>query len=246
MLAQIACFKDRSTCCALLGAFVALFGCGPGGATPMPEPPALGVVDSTKVAPVAGVVGGASFPRSVPFEGKAGAAPAGAIVRVMNLDSAAASATTTAAADGSFQLNLEVTPEDELRFQVISETERSEPSDMRVEAGAFSLTPVVRLDCITLKPGYVVRFASSSSEASLEVTNTCPTSVTLQNPRMRSDAAAFELATTLPLSVPSNASQSLQFELLRTENAVHEDVWFVDITLPNRSVRYPITLFGTR
>src|SRR5688500_17589378 len=99
--------------------------CGPGGATPVPQPPILAVpLERLTVHPIDN-----SSARGYPATAEPGTAPAGALVRVTNLDDQTLPVEATARADGSFNFDFRAEPGHELRFEWLTESERSEPTD---------------------------------------------------------------------------------------------------------------------
>jgi hypothetical protein len=232
--------RARSIRCGLLLTLVlGLTHCG---ATPMPEPPSLdgGLIG---LAPVGIVV--LSEPRLLPIAGLPGAATPGAIVRVLDLDSRDPAVSTTAASDGSFTLTVPVRSGHELRLQAQLESARSAPVDLTYASVelADTLEPSPRYECVTLEPGFELDFAGSVSR-SLRVRNSCGSPIVLAAPRFRLDSADFELTTTLPRTLAPGSDALLELTLLSATPPAREDVLFVDLSLAEQVLRYPISLYA--
>jgi hypothetical protein len=208
----------------------------------MPEPPSLdgGLIG---LAPVGIVV--LSEPRLLPIAGQPGAATPGASVRVIDLDTRDPGVSTTAASDGSFALTVPVRSGDELRLQAQTDSARSEPVDLiyRSVEPVDTLEPSPRHDCVTLDPGFEVAFAGSASR-SLRVQNACSGPIVLAAPRFRLDGADFELESVLPLTLPAGSEGRLDLTRLSPTPPAREDVLFVDVSLADQVLRYPIGLFA--
>jgi hypothetical protein len=228
------------------GAWLLVSACGPGVATPMPEPPAavfdLGGVDKDPLSGVEPATGG----DSKYVTGARGTVPGGATVRITNLDQTTLVFATTAELDGSFLGVAIAQPGDELRFEWVKDGVHSEPADGIVlekpaAARTLGVRPSARFDCVTLAPGYALDLSSETSRT-LTIQNDCDQSVTLANPRARLGLTDFSLSQTLPLELAANERSELSFVFTRAQDGPREDVWFVDVTLGAESVRYPITL----
>src|SRR3954470_16340831 len=114
---------------ALWSAGVWLFAsaCGPGVATPMPEPPTAFDLSGVNQ----GVIG-AKIPadgRVLVIESFTGNVPEGAVVRVTNLDTADPVVAGVRVAQGGFDVELIVTDGQELRFEWVNAGEHSAPAD---------------------------------------------------------------------------------------------------------------------
>jgi hypothetical protein len=79
---------------------------------------------------------------------------------------------------------------------------------------------------------------------SLLVGNACSQPLTLSNPRQRLGLTDFVLMTPLPLAVDDAGSARATLEFSPTVTAEREDVLFLDFSLGNSALRYPITLFA--
>lgn len=228
------------------GVWLLASACGPGVATPMPEPPSavfdLGGVDN-------GIVPGAQPATSSSgkyVNGAPGTVPAGSTVRITNLDETTMVFAKTAEPDGSFVGIVFAQPGDELRFEWTKDGVHSEPADGIVIEKAptetsIGVRPSARFDCVKLEPGYALDFARENQRL-LTVQNDCATPVTLASPRPRLGLTDFQLNSALPLEVAAGDSAALDFGFTRTADALREDVWFVDVTLSAETIRYPITL----
>ncbi|MEO8182663.1 MAG: hypothetical protein ABI895_27840 [Deltaproteobacteria bacterium] len=205
----------------------------------MPEPPSI---DGGRIGP--GILGPTvlSDERLVPIAGERGAATAGAVVRVLNLDLALPAVSATAAADGSFETSILASSGNELRFQALRQGQRSAPVDfLYASDGGDLLTPSPRYDCLTLSPGFDLDVPPSGA-ATLQLQNGCPEPISFDAPRFRS-GGAFTLDTPLPLVIAAGGEGEL--ELRRTAaNGAPEDVFFVDATRAAQTLRYPIGLFS--
>jgi hypothetical protein len=204
----------------------------------MPEPPSIdGVLIG--LAPVAITV--LSEPHPVSIAGEPGAATAGAVVRVLNLDLDLPAVTATAATDGSFATSVLASAGNELRFEAVQQDQRSAPADLLYTSeGGDQLSPSPRYDCLSLVPGFDLDVPVSGT-ASLQLHNGCPEPITFDVPRFRS-SGDFTLDTPLPLVVPAGAVGELQLRLTVATGAA-EDVLFVDASRATQTLRYPIGLF---
>lgn len=244
------CRRGRALASWLLPAGVWLLAsaCGPGVATPMPEPPAA-VFDldgvNQGVVPVAepATEGNAKY-----VTAPAGTVPASSTVRITNLDQTTMVFATTAGADGSILGIVLASAGEELRFEWVKGDQRSVPADGIVRqpdplVKVIAVEPAPRFDCLRLDPGYALDFSMAESQTlSLEVTNDCDDAVSLHDARARLALPDFSLESALPLELPPGRTSELTFRFARGVDAPREDVWFVDATLGARSIRYPLTL----
>ena len=216
--------------------------CGPGVATPVPEPPTLqlGHIGPPPQGGVSTSVGGG---RQV--FGDVGAAPAGSLVRVTNLERPDPVVVASVKSDGSFELKVEVLDGEELRFDWERGAEQGAPQDARfvddAGAGDFHFEPSTRLACLKLTPGLALDFATGNVQT-LAVQNECAASVVIQNPRLRVGLADFQLRTALPLTVALGQSVPLEVGFARSVAAAREDTLFFDVVSGGDTSRYPITL----
>ncbi len=227
--------------CTSLG--LTLQACGPGAATPVPEPPTL------ELGRIGGAGDGAT-PASNPEGGReiygaAGAAPPRSLVRATNLDRTTPVVVSNVAADGSFELGLAVLDGEEVRFDWVRGAERGAPQDAHfiVDQGApfFHFESSQRLDCLQLTPEFVVDFGSSTL-GSFAVANECSGDVSLQTPRFRLGLSDFELRTALPLTLAAHQSVTLELAFTRAQAGAREDTLFFDVVSGAQVIRYPITL----
>jgi len=228
------------------GVWLLASACGPGGATPMPEPPAaafdLNGVDQG-VLPVTEptTAGDAKYVTGAP-----GTVPAGATVRITNLDQTTMVYATTAGADGSFLAVAVARAGEELRFEWTLNGQHSQPADgIVIEKDALARTigvrPSPRFECLKLTPGYALDFAEEGSQT-LELKNDCEAPLTLANARPRLGLGDFEVSSTLPVELAAGESTRLDFAFTRGADGLREDVWFVDLSRAAETIRYPITL----
>jgi hypothetical protein len=224
------------------GVWLLASACGPGAATPMPQPPTVfdlnGVGQPEALAAYEG--------NNEEIVGVAGTVPARATVRVTNLDQPMQAAAVDALDNGSFRIAVFVTSGQELRFEWVDGNQRSAPADaffIKADPAlpAFELQPSPRFDCFELSPPYALDFAEAGSVA-LTVTNDCDDTVTLANPRARIGLSAF----TLPAELPTLASGETAELVVDFDGgnpaAVEEDTLLFDVTLGTETIRYPIAL----
>jgi hypothetical protein len=226
-----------------VGVWLLASACGPGAATPMPQPPT--VFDLSRVGSPGTLATSAGYEH---IEAKPRTVPARATVRVTNLDRPVQAAAVDALDNGSFGIAVVVSSGEELRFEWTDGTERSAPADaffvkpdpMRAE---FELQPSARFDCLELSPPYALDFAEADS-LTLTLTNNCDETLTLADPRARIGLPAFTLPADLP-SLASGESSEVVVRFDGGEPAVfEEDTLLFDATLGSETIRYPITLRG--
>jgi hypothetical protein len=172
--------------------------------------------------------------------------PSGAAVRVTNLDDTSPVVAGSENGKGGFEVALLVTDGQELRFEWLNGADRSEPADAIISRPdpimpAFSLTEAPRFDCLTLTPGYVLDFGTAT-QATFSLKNGCKSAVTLANPRTRLALADFAVSGQLPPEVGSGKSASVSVAFTRGPAGLREDVLFIDVTLADTTIRYPVTL----
>lgn len=218
--------------------------CGPGAATPMPQPPT--VFDLARLAPGVAPVLGVD---SAEIVGSPGTVPARATVRVTNLDQPVAAAAVDAGDNGAFSISVPVVSGQELRFEWVDVGRRSAPVDaFFIEANpaepAFELQPSPRFECLELSPPFALEFQAAGS-AKLKLSNRCRDTLTLDNPRARVGLPVFTLPTELPPIASGDSSElSVSFDSGDPANPTpfSEDTLLFDVTLGNETIRYPITL----
>jgi hypothetical protein len=225
------------------GVWLLVSACGPGVATPMPEPPVafdLGGVNNAEVT-----ITHPTEPDAVSIPASAGTVPAGAVVRITNLDRITEVTAVNATAQGSFEAVVFVSDGQELRFEWVNGGKRSAPADaifVRPDPTAenFQLVASPRFACVKLSPGYALDFGTKTA-AVLGVENDCDEPITLGNTRLRIGLADFEPAPNPP-EVPPGESAEITVNFQRSVAGLREDVLLVDVTLGAETIRYPITL----
>ena len=217
--------------------------CGPGAATPMPEPPAFDLSGLNT-----GIVS-AKIPtdsRVLVIESASGNVPSGAAVRVTNLDGLSPVVAGSENGQGGFEVDLIATDGQELRFEWVNGDQRSAPADAIVSrpdamGAAFTVAASQRFDCLKLEPGYVLDFGAAA-QATFRLENGCSGALTLENPRTRLALTDFAVSGQLPPRVAAGKSASISVDFTRAAAGLREDVLFVDVTLDTTTLRYPITL----
>ena len=233
------CSLERARLAALIvGVGLSGASCGPGVATPMPEPPTLNL---SSVGPPELVSAPEGDSRHI--AGKRGTAPPGAVLRVTNLDQQNPPSVVNVRPDGSFDVIIGVSSGEELRFDWALGGEQGAPQDARVidDATSFHLEPAARFACVKLMPGSSLDFAAGATQRFI-VRNDCSSTVSLSAPRTRLGSPDFALNTALPLTVPSAESASLDLSFTRAQSGAREDTLFIDLANDGTTIRYPITL----
>jgi len=220
-----------------------LTACGPGVATPMPEPPTFNFarIGPPETEPV-------TQPASTPDGGRhiyglSGAAPPGSLVRVTNLDRVDPTVVSSVKPDGGFDLNIVVNPGDELRFAWSSGPEQGAPQDARFiqDSSSFHFEPAARFGCLQFTPGLALDFAGGTPQ-SLRLQNDCGFAVSLATPRTRLGLDDFVLQTALPLVIPAGGATELSISFARAQAGSREDTLFFDVTANADVIRYAVTL----
>lgn len=226
------------------GVWLLASACGPGVATPMPEPPTVfdltGFEDPTVTAkqPL--------DDRVLVIQTGRGNVPIGATVRVTNLDTTDAVVAGPGTPEGGFEVDLIVSDGQELRFEWVNGTEHSAPADAIISRSNplgqdFRLALAPRFACLKLSPGFALDF-SGTTHATLGIENGCTDAVQLNNPRSRLTLADFALPATVPADIPAGESTEIAVDFTRGAPGLREDVLFIDVTLAGTTIRYPITL----
>jgi len=226
------------------GVWLLASACGPGVATPMPEPPTafdLSGFDQSAVT--------AKIPlddRVLVIQTATGNVPEGATVRVTNLDSTDPVAAGAGTPQGGFEVDLIVSDGQELRFEWVNGSEHSAPADAVISrpdpvSQSFQIAVAPRFACLKLAPGLVLAF-DGKTHATLGVENGCADAVTFTNPRSRLGLSDFALPATPPADVAPGKSAQIGVDFTRSAAGLREDVLFLDVTLSGQTIRYPITL----
>jgi hypothetical protein len=231
---------------ACAGVWLLASACGPGVATPMPEPPT--VFDLTTVGPPRDLVtvSTGKEPDAKTIRVYDDRLPTYSTVRVTNLDRSDPTVAVDVPEGRGADLIVSVTDGEELRFEAVTGELRSEPADAIFVlddpvSGTFHLAPAQRFACLKLEPGYRLEL-TGATRATLSLENGCARPITLDNARSRLALPDFTLDAALPIEVPAAASTELTIELAATAPGVREDVLFVDVTLDDTTLRYPFTL----
>lgn len=204
--------------------------CGPEGATPVPEPPAL---QADKLfAPVS-----VASPGRATLAGSAGAAPPRSVIEIIALDSPEPPTATTAAQDGSFSVS--VLP-GELRAVAIVDGRRSSPLDFSLTGGVA--VPSARLDCLRVAPA-LLQSAARGSATRFTMTNGCPSPVSLSNARTRTLSPVFVYDAALDTTLAVNASASISVSVAANANLTDQELLFVDVGYEGSVVRYPLGVY---
>jgi hypothetical protein len=227
------------------GVWLLASACGPGVATPIPEPPANTAFDLGGLDPGIETTKQPLDPDTYDLTSQPGAVPGGATVRITNLDRTTRTVAATATADGVFSAVIVATDGEELRFEWVKGDRHSLPADARFVHPAptgrgYDFVPVTRLDCLKLIPGLALDFAEGDTQT-LALENDCSQAVQLDSPRKRLDSADFSLPT-LPAAIGPKETVELRVDLNASTAGPREDVLFFDATLGDETVRYAITL----
>jgi hypothetical protein len=220
-----------------------------------------GSAGSNGLAGSAGSAGSAGAPPSVDLQsvsaqpvdyngveikvvGAPGAArPAGATVRIYDLDSSLPPAETQSGRDGSFSLVLRVADGDQLRLQIIAAATRSEPVDFVFSVIGQPPSPTLHAlaDCLILQPGLQ---ADLSTTAAVHVENRCTQLVQIEAPRVRRDAPGLQVGSggIWPAQIAPSASIDVPI-VFHPSTGVDEEIVFIEASAPQRD-RRPITVWG--
>jgi len=212
-----------------------LAGCGPGAATPVPEPPAL-QTDKIGIPAMIAVAGG-----TLTLQGAAGAAPPHATILVTDLDATTAAVATSAAEDGRFAITVPTNDGDEQRLVALVDGVRSRPFDFKSVANALVESP--RPSCLTVTPGLLAS-VRANSKVSFKFENSCNGVVTLQAPRSRTGDAAVSFDTQFTASIASGASASFVVNVAASAAPTLDEVVFIDVAVEGQTIRYPLGVYG--
>jgi hypothetical protein len=226
------------------GVWLLASACGPGVATPMPEPPTAFDLSGFTEATIA-----TDYPlddRVLVIATGTGNVPAGGTVRVTNLDDTSPVVAGPGNGRGGFQVDLIVSDGQELRFEWVKGSEHSAPADAIVSrpdplSQVFQLRIAPRFACLRLSPGLALDFGAET-RATLGVENGCSDAVTFANPRTRLALPDFALPATPPSNVAPGESAQIEVDFTRSTAGLREDVLFLDVTVADQTIRYPITL----
>ncbi len=210
--------------------------------SPKPEPPA----NEPTVNPE-GLIGHLSTngPDPVGISGDPGAVkPAGATVRVYNLDTADLPVQTTVASDGSFFAQIALNPGNELRVELVADGVRSKPLDLTI-ATADKTQPVVSVrplaDCLILEPALELDAARTGA---IHVHNGCSVDVQIVAPTVRLPINGVSIGASG--SWPAQLAPSTDLDVtvvFRPSDGTTEEIVFVEASGPQHD-RRPITVFG--
>ena len=231
----------------LAGVWLLASACGPGVATPMPEPPAAVFdLDGLKPTDEPLVEPALHNPDASYAVGARGSVPAGATVRITNLDTTSEVSATTADAMGAFTAVVFARDGEELRFEWLKGSQRSLPADAITvkpdpTAKRLVVTPSPRFDCLSVTPNLSLDFMGTTS-ATLTIDNQCAEEITLANPRARLTLADFQLEDELPQAIVAGETVELAVGFTRTGSGLREDILMIDVTRADATIRYPITL----
>lgn len=215
----------------LLGAVIALSGpaCF---VSPRPEPPQADIeLDRIFTDP---------FVYGTTVEGGPGAAsPAGAAVRATSLESVAPPVEALIRDDGSFELELDVNPGDEVRFQVVTSTERGEPVDAVIGAdGGLSPAERALAGCLILAPPAELDLSEAGA---VTVRNGCGEEVRLQEPRLRRPLAGIEIGGDLSWPLTVADGDEIRVRVAGETEPEREEIFFIEASAPEPD-RRPITI----
>ncbi len=213
----------------------ALVACGPGAATPLPEPPSI---DVTRVS-----TGGEAMPLAGPAPvqliGEVGATPARATVRVLNLDDTRPAVATTSGPDGTFALGILAAEGNELRLEARSGEATTAPVDVRVLRNLSGVAPVERPDCVAFEAPWLE--VPTFGVQRLDVTNECTGELRIEAVSLRLGSAGFAVEAFAPETLEPGQASSIAVTFAADE-AQAEDVLFVSVSVDGQLVRYPISL----
>lgn len=205
--------------------------------SPMPEPPQA-------TLDVDGVVTHQPTYNGEPtiVGGPGAASPAGALVRVFNLDSDIGPVETAVEADGSFEVELLISAGEEARLQVVAEAldTRSAPIDVVIGSDGTTPTLAVRplAGCLELTPAAELDLADA---AAVLVSNRCGEALQLEQPALRRPIAGIELGPSLGWPATLADGDELTLDVQTEPGFATEDVFFIEASSPQRD-RRPITV----
>lgn len=209
--------------------------------SPQPEPPSI-IADLLSVE--AGPDGG------ITLLGAPGAVtPGGSTLSTLDLEDKAPATSITVAGDGSFSQLLGGTLMDVYRLQAFSSGLRSDPLDIAGHTsltGAPTIGPASRplSGCFFLAPELEIGPLAPSTSATVVMTNTCTSDVTVGSITLRVGSPAFTIAPAGgALIVPSQGTSKFTVTFAPHAGDPTEDVVFVRIDAPQTG-RLPLTVRG--
>jgi hypothetical protein len=244
----------RALCSALLGLLAALGG-GACAGTPLPEPP-----DALPRPQLAPMDDGWASPAVLPpttvavIVVRADGIPAGAKLKVINLDASASRVSEATVVDAGTVLSIQVPASagDRLRVLFTSDRAHSPPLDLVAQAresAPLNTLPVgplgdTSLPCLRVTPSEAL--VLSGRRGQLSVSNRCEVSVELTRAALLTGAAGFSLAAPPTRQLAAGASIELTLEDARGPEPVERlDVLLLDVSAADgRMGRYAIDLFS--
>lgn len=201
--------------------------------SPQPDPPSL---DAERVFDV-GTRGG-----EIEIQGREGAvSPPGAEIRITNLDTDRPPVTATAEPDGSFLTSIFVDGNDELRFQVRHDSQRSQPQDLLVGEARSGDAPRPLAHCLRTEPELEMSLGAAADRASLDVINDCDATVVVADIGPRTEASGVTVIDG-PTEIEAGASSTITMSLDPPWGAGSEEVLVIEISSPEPD-RRPVTLY---
>lgn len=144
--------------------------------------------------------------------------------------------------DGSFLLPQVASAGEEVRLELISDTEHMAPLDLVVgEKGSPCVAaPRPLASCLQLVPAKEIELASG--QKSITVRSTCATEVTLIAPAARRELPELVLGANLTWPATLQNGEELTIDVQLTSQAsFDEEIIFIEATTPERD-RRPITV----
>ena len=178
--------------------------------------------------------------------------PSAGKLDIVNLTTTSAAITLDVASDGSFEGTLPAHLVDELRLQALVYETRSHSLDItgRENGDSTEVTVPARAlgDCLTLTPAVDLDVGrvqlGQSREATLHIDNACSSEVTVAGAELRFADPTWQVATTLPVSVPQAGALDIHFVFTPVDETNRREIVFLDLQTPGISGRRPITLLG--
>jgi hypothetical protein len=224
--------------CALF-AMPLVTGCGPGGATPIPEP--LGAHGPVRDLDSSNISVKPADSGMLEITGSAATTSGGVTVSILDLDSTDPPSLTVSGADGSFDLEVHIKDGDEVRLQTTNGAIHSDPYDFEYQA-PFTLLESAIADCLQVLPALSIE-VRSGSQASLTIRNSCPLDAVLTSDRLRTNNGGFALMTALPITIPVGEQRAILLAA-KSGSSPQSDVLFLDTTFATTAKRYAISVFS--